>query len=168
MYLCKNSYNMQTLFCLVFSIIIDESYIWFYFLIQTLLYFLANDTIEIREQHTPNDGRDNFPLLLRRQRVPRNPNNVPRTYTKLFQELYHFFHFNFFDRIWHNYFKKIESRYFPKDRVRIIRTRRRASSRTGRLGNWGESFHSWTVCYLSFRCNLRDCLRCSPVCVVIW
>eukprot|EP01147_Barroeca_monosierra_P010765 gene10765-2852_t len=44
----------------------------------TLLYFLANDTIEIREQHTPNDGRDNFPLLLRRQRVPRNPNNVPQ------------------------------------------------------------------------------------------
>jgi hypothetical protein len=33
-------------------------------------YFLADDTIEIREVHHPNDGRDSFPLLLRRQRVP--------------------------------------------------------------------------------------------------
>lgn len=33
-------------------------------------YFLADDTIEIREVHHPNDDRDSFPLLLRRQRVP--------------------------------------------------------------------------------------------------
>ena len=29
-------------------------------------YFLADDTIEIREVHHPNDGRDSFPVLLRR------------------------------------------------------------------------------------------------------
>ena len=33
-------------------------------------YFLANDTIEIREVHHPNDGRDSFPLLLKRQKLP--------------------------------------------------------------------------------------------------
>jgi EF-hand domain-containing protein 1 len=33
-------------------------------------YFLADDTVEIREVHHPNDGRDSFPLLLRRQRIP--------------------------------------------------------------------------------------------------
>jgi hypothetical protein len=29
-------------------------------------YYLADDTVEIREVHNPNDGRDAFPLLLRR------------------------------------------------------------------------------------------------------
>ena len=29
-------------------------------------YYLADDTIEIREVHHPNDGRDPFALLLRR------------------------------------------------------------------------------------------------------
>lgn len=33
-------------------------------------YFLADDTIEIREVHHPNDGRDAFPKLLNRQRLP--------------------------------------------------------------------------------------------------
>lgn len=33
-------------------------------------YFLANDTIEIREVHHPNDGRDAFPKLLARQKLP--------------------------------------------------------------------------------------------------
>jgi EF-hand domain-containing protein 1 len=31
-----------------------------------LHYYLADDTIEIRESHRPNDGRDSFALLLRR------------------------------------------------------------------------------------------------------
>ncbi|EGD76494.1 EFHC1 protein [Salpingoeca rosetta] len=52
----------------------------------TLLYFLVDDTIEIREQHQPNDGRDNFPLLLRRQRVPKNPKNIPRAFPKIVME----------------------------------------------------------------------------------
>ena len=33
-------------------------------------YYLADDTVEIREVHNPNDGRDAFPLLLRRQKLP--------------------------------------------------------------------------------------------------
>ena len=33
-------------------------------------YYLADDTIEIREVHHANDGRDSFALLLRRQRLP--------------------------------------------------------------------------------------------------
>jgi len=34
-------------------------------------YFLADDTFEIREVHFPNSGRDQFPLLLKRQKLPR-------------------------------------------------------------------------------------------------
>jgi len=33
-------------------------------------YYLADDTIEIREVHHSNDGRDAFALLLRRQKLP--------------------------------------------------------------------------------------------------
>ena len=33
-------------------------------------YFLADDTVEIREVHFPNDGRDSFSIYLRRQRLP--------------------------------------------------------------------------------------------------
>jgi len=29
-------------------------------------YYLADDTIDIREVHFPNNGKDNFPLLLKR------------------------------------------------------------------------------------------------------
>ncbi|XP_037068450.1 EF-hand domain-containing protein 1-like [Pollicipes pollicipes] len=36
-----------------------------------LLYYLADDTIEILEVHKKNDGRDPFPCLLRRQKVPK-------------------------------------------------------------------------------------------------
>jgi hypothetical protein len=33
-------------------------------------YLLADDTIEIREVHHPNDGRDAFPMVLKRHRLP--------------------------------------------------------------------------------------------------
>lgn len=33
-------------------------------------YFLADDTVQIRECHFPNDGRDSFSIYLRRQRLP--------------------------------------------------------------------------------------------------
>lgn len=33
-------------------------------------YYLADDTIEIREVHHANDGRDSFALYLRRQKLP--------------------------------------------------------------------------------------------------
>jgi len=41
-----------------------------------LHYFLVDDTIEIREVHKANDGRDPFPVLVRRQRLPKDRNDV--------------------------------------------------------------------------------------------
>jgi len=38
-----------------------------------LHYFLADDTIEVSEIHTPNSGRDHFPQLLSRCRLPKVP-----------------------------------------------------------------------------------------------
>jgi hypothetical protein len=35
-------------------------------------YYLADDTVEIREVHHPNDGRDSFALMLRRQKLPKS------------------------------------------------------------------------------------------------
>ncbi|XP_062267539.1 EF-hand domain-containing protein 1-like [Platichthys flesus] len=37
----------------------------------TIHYFLADDTVEIREVHEPNSGRDPFPVVMRRQRLPK-------------------------------------------------------------------------------------------------
>jgi EF-hand domain-containing protein 1 len=34
-------------------------------------YHLVDDSIEIREQYLPNSGRDPFPILLRRQALPK-------------------------------------------------------------------------------------------------
>ncbi|OWK13096.1 EFHC1, partial [Cervus elaphus hippelaphus] len=34
-------------------------------------YYLMDDTVEIREVHERNDGRDPFPLLMNRQRMPK-------------------------------------------------------------------------------------------------
>lgn len=34
-------------------------------------YFLADDTVEVREMHSPNDGTDQFPLLLHRSKLPK-------------------------------------------------------------------------------------------------
>lgn len=34
-------------------------------------YYLMDDTIDIREVHERNDGRDPFPLLMNRQRIPK-------------------------------------------------------------------------------------------------
>jgi len=38
----------------------------------TLNYFLADDTVEIKEERRANSGRDPFPLLLKRQKLPHN------------------------------------------------------------------------------------------------
>ena len=35
-------------------------------------YFLVDDSVEIRECHQPNDGRDPFPVLLRRGKLPKS------------------------------------------------------------------------------------------------
>lgn len=37
-----------------------------------LHYFLADDTVEVRESPVMNSGRDNFPMLLRKQRLPKD------------------------------------------------------------------------------------------------
>mmetsp|Transcript_13860 Transcript_13860/g.25470 ORF Transcript_13860/g.25470 Transcript_13860/m.25470 type:complete len:748 (+) Transcript_13860:71-2314(+) len=41
-----------------------------------ILYFLADDTVEIREQYPLNCGRDNFPIFFRRKKMPRGPVTV--------------------------------------------------------------------------------------------
>ncbi|NWX16210.1 EFHC1 protein, partial [Aegotheles bennettii] len=45
-------------------------------------YYLADGTLEVREVHKPNDGRDPFPVLIKRQRLPKtfvdNKNTFPR------------------------------------------------------------------------------------------
>ncbi|XP_020849629.1 EF-hand domain-containing protein 1 [Phascolarctos cinereus] len=45
-------------------------------------YYLADDTVEVREVHERNDGRDPFPVLLKRQRLPKvlakNSKDFPR------------------------------------------------------------------------------------------
>lgn len=45
-------------------------------LLQNLHYFLVDDTVEVREVKTMNDGRDPFPLLLNRHRLPRSDNSL--------------------------------------------------------------------------------------------
>ncbi|XP_055014486.1 EF-hand domain-containing protein 1-like [Boleophthalmus pectinirostris] len=37
----------------------------------TIHYYLVDDTVEVREVHEPNSGRDPFPILMRRQRLPK-------------------------------------------------------------------------------------------------
>lgn len=41
-------------------------------LLYTANYYLADDTIEVKEKHVPNSGRDAFPMLLGRQKLPYN------------------------------------------------------------------------------------------------
>ena len=46
---------------------------------------MADDTLEIREMHTPNNGRDPFPILVSRQRFPRRL--IPKTYPSVEKEI---------------------------------------------------------------------------------
>jgi len=50
-------------------------------------YYLVDDTIEVREIHTKNNGRDPFPILQRRQKVPRNHLDVPMDFASSVFEL---------------------------------------------------------------------------------
>lgn len=43
--------------------------------------------MEIREVHKPNDGRDPFPVLIGRHKVPVNRSSVPSTYSSIAMEL---------------------------------------------------------------------------------
>uniref|UniRef100_A0A095AMX0 EF-hand domain-containing protein 1 n=1 Tax=Schistosoma haematobium TaxID=6185 RepID=A0A095AMX0_SCHHA len=49
-------------------------------------YYLADNTLEIREIHTANDGRDPFPLLLRRQRIPKC-DTIPQSFPSVSMEI---------------------------------------------------------------------------------
>ena len=44
---------------------------------QVIHYYLVDDTIEVREVHQPNDGRDPFPVLVCRQKLPKNRRDIP-------------------------------------------------------------------------------------------
>lgn len=39
----------------------------------TINYFLADSTVEVKEVRQQNSGRDPFPLLLKRQKLPKKP-----------------------------------------------------------------------------------------------
>ncbi|CAK8696625.1 unnamed protein product [Clavelina lepadiformis] len=52
-----------------------------------LHYFLVDDTIEIREVQKPNDGHDPFPVLLRRQRLPKNRSDIHSSFPMIVMEL---------------------------------------------------------------------------------
>ena len=43
--------------------------------------------MELREVHKPNDGRDPFPVLIGRHKVPKNRSQVPSTYPSISMEL---------------------------------------------------------------------------------
>ena len=46
-----------------------------------------DDTVEVREVHKPNDGRDPFPVLIRRQKIPKNRYNVKSTFASIYLEI---------------------------------------------------------------------------------
>lgn len=48
-------------------------------------FYMADDTLEIREVHAANNGRDPFPVLISRQRVPRQL--IPKTYPSVEKEI---------------------------------------------------------------------------------
>ncbi|KAK3580258.1 hypothetical protein CHS0354_012787 [Potamilus streckersoni] len=50
-------------------------------------YYLVDDTLEIREVHTPNDGRDPFPVLIGRHKVPKDRSNVESSFPGVVMEL---------------------------------------------------------------------------------
>ncbi|XP_077990031.1 EF-hand domain-containing protein 1-like [Glandiceps talaboti] len=52
-----------------------------------LQYYLVDDTVEVREVHEPNDGRDPFPLLLRRQKLPKDRTKVESSFPSVVMEL---------------------------------------------------------------------------------
>jgi hypothetical protein len=52
-----------------------------------LQYYLVDDTLEVREVHKPNDGRDPFPVLIRRQKIPKDRYNVKSNFSSIYLEL---------------------------------------------------------------------------------
>ncbi|XP_013383143.1 EF-hand domain-containing protein 1-like [Lingula anatina] len=52
-----------------------------------LHYYLVDDTLEIREVREPNDGRDPFPVLIGRHKVPKDRYNVESSFPGVVMEL---------------------------------------------------------------------------------
>ncbi|KXJ75877.1 hypothetical protein RP20_CCG010860 [Aedes albopictus] len=52
-----------------------------------LFYFLEDDTVSIKELKENQEGRDYFPMLLRKQKLPKNWKDVPVTYPSICMEL---------------------------------------------------------------------------------
>uniref|UniRef100_A0A8C3LE15 EF-hand domain containing 1 n=1 Tax=Chrysolophus pictus TaxID=9089 RepID=A0A8C3LE15_CHRPC len=50
-------------------------------------YYLADDTVEVREVHKPNDGRDPFPVLIKRQRLPKTFVDKKKTFPSCVLEI---------------------------------------------------------------------------------
>jgi hypothetical protein len=63
-------------------------------------YYLVDDTMEVREVHKPNDGRDPFPVLITRQKIPKDRYQVKATFPHIYLELSE---------------KEIEQYYKPQD-----------------------------------------------------
>lgn len=53
----------------------------------TLNYFLADDTISVKEIHQRNDGREPFPLLLKKTKLSKNWKDTPTRYPACYLEL---------------------------------------------------------------------------------
>ena len=49
----------------------------------TVNYFLSDDTVEVRESHEKNSGRDPFPYMLKRNRLPRDWQSAPHVPDKV-------------------------------------------------------------------------------------
>ncbi|KAM9316086.1 EF-hand domain-containing protein 1 [Gastrophryne carolinensis] len=50
-------------------------------------YYLVDDTVEVREVHERNDGRDPFPVLMKRQRLPKAIKDLKDTFPKCVLEI---------------------------------------------------------------------------------
>ena len=50
-------------------------------------HYLVDDSVEIRKFHQPNDGRDLFPVLLRRGKLPENRYDVDNIFPMAVMEL---------------------------------------------------------------------------------
>ncbi|XP_053736475.1 EF-hand domain-containing protein 1-like [Synchiropus splendidus] len=53
----------------------------------TIHYYLVDNTVEIREDHQPNSGRDRFPVVLRRQRLPKRMKAASENFPRCVLEL---------------------------------------------------------------------------------
>ena len=52
-----------------------------------LQYYLVDDSLEIRECPSANNGRDPFPVLIGRHKVPKNRSSIPSSFPAVVMEL---------------------------------------------------------------------------------